>query len=192
MKYIRRFLWFVAKRLLLVSILFSILILTFYISMNAANIYILLDDGMAARAKSILTREDAQELTNFFTDDFLAHDDALNLGLSAESPYVNYNIADYDSSVSLEWVWTWPWEDTAQATIVYRLSGIKGSVVSGKSALVKSGALSETPPEWQTWRYDMTLLRTNGQWKIAGMRQTQYILDATPAPVATLSPAREG
>ena len=63
MKYIRRLFWFLARKLLLVSVVFSALVLTFYIAMNAANIYILLDDGMEMRANAILTREDAQELT---------------------------------------------------------------------------------------------------------------------------------
>ena len=188
MKYIRRLFWFLARKLLLISVVFSALVLTFYIAMNAANIYILLDDGMEMRANAILTREDAQELTNFFTDDFLAEDEALNLGLSSESPYINYNITDFDSSVSLEWVWTWPWEDTAQATIVYRVKDIKGSVVSGKSALVKNGVISANPPAWQSWRYEMTFYRQNGHWKIAGMKQTQYIADPTPAPKTTYTP----
>jgi hypothetical protein len=30
----------------------------------------------------------------------------------------------------------------------------------------------------------MTLLKENGQWKIAGMTQTQVILEPTPAPAS--------
>lgn len=188
MKYIRRILWFVASRLLMFSIIASVLILAFYLSMNAANIMILLDDGMELRTQVILTREDADELNNYFRKDFLESDEALNLGLSAESPYINYKITGFESDVTLEWVWSWPWEDTATATIVHRVPVIKGSVVAGKTALVKSGVLSADPPVWQGGRYTMTLYRVDGQWKIAGMTQTQIILEPTPSPMPTVSP----
>lgn len=188
MKYVRRFLWFFASKLLLFSLISALLILAFYISMNAANIYILLSDGMKQRTSVILTREDPEYLNNFFRKDFLDNDEALHIGLSNESPYLNYKITGFESQVQLEWIWSWPWEDVAQATIVYRVNNIKGSVVSGKSALVKSGQLSATPPVWQGGRYQMEMYRVNGQWKIAGMRQTQIIVDTTPAPKPTLSP----
>ncbi len=188
MKYIRRFLWFVASKLLIFSLIAALLILAFYLAMNAANIYVLLSDGMKERTNVILTREDPDYLNEFFRKEFLDNDEALRIGLSPESPYMNYKITGFESEVTLEWVWSWPWEDVAQATIVYRANNIKGSVVSGKSALVKSGKLSATPPAWQGGRYNMELYRVNGQWKIAGMRQTQVIVDTTPAPKPTLSP----
>ena len=188
MKYIRRVLWFFASRLLIFSVIASVLILAFYLSMNASNIYILLSDGMRQRTEVILTREDPESLNSFFRADFLKSDEALALGLSSQSPYVNYKITDFESSVKLEWIWSWPWEDTAQATIVYRVPVIHGSVVSGKTALVKSGVLTSTPPVWQGGRYSMTLYRVNGQWKIAGMKQTQIILEPEPTPAPTLSP----
>ena len=188
MKYIRRVLWFVASRLVIFSVIASVLILAFYLSMNAANIYILLSDGMRQRTEVILTREDPETLNSFFRADFLKGDEALALGLSSSSPYSNYKITDFESNVKLEWIWSWPWEDTAQATIVYRVPVIHGSVVSGKTALVKSGVLTSTPPVWQGGRYSMTLYRVNGQWKIAGMKQTQIILEPEPTPAPTLSP----
>lgn len=188
MKYIRRFLWFFASRLLIFSVIAAVLILAFYISMNAANIYVLLSDGMKQRTEVILTRQNGDSLKNFFRDEFLINDEALKVAYSANSPYLNYNITDFDSEVSLEWIWSWPWEDVAQATIVYRVPSIKGTVVSGKSALVSSGQLSAQPPAWHGGRYEMELYRVNGQWKIAGMRQTQVIVDATPEPKPTLSP----
>lgn len=187
-KYIRRILWFVASRLLIFSVVASVLILAFYLSMNATNIYILLNDGMRQRTHVILTREEPEALNSFFRADFLDSDEALALGLSSQSPYVNYKITGFESSVKLEWIWSWPWEDTAQATILYRVPSIQGSVVSGKSALVKSGVLSATPPVWQGGRYNMMLYRVGGQWKIAGMKQTQIILEPTATPAPTLSP----
>ncbi|MEA4897934.1 hypothetical protein ACH6CV_03670 [Bacillota bacterium Meth-B3] len=190
MKFVRRFLWFIASRLLIFSVIVSVLILAFYLAMNTANIYILLSDGMKLRTQVVLTRQDAEDLPSFFRDDFLSSDQALAVGFSDQSPYRNYKVTSFDSDVKLEWVWSWPWEDVAQATMVHRVSAIRGSVLSEKAALVKSGVLPASPPAWQGGRYKMTLHRAGGRWKIAGMTQTQVILEPTPAPTPAPAPAQ--
>ena len=188
MKYIRRFLSFVASRMVILSIVVALLILAFYLAMNTANIYILLNDGMTARTSVILTREDADELTNYFTNDFLLNDETLNIGLSDSSPYIDYNITDFTYKLSLEWVWAWPWEDSATATIVERVPKITGSVLSSKSDLVKDGTLSSTPPSWYGGRYTVKLVRIEGSWKIDKLIQTQLIIEeTTDAPEMTSS-----
>ena len=183
MKYLRRLLWFIASRMIMFSVIISLLILTFYLAMNTANIYILLDDGMKLRTSVILTREDANELRNFFTDDYLNQDQVLNVGLSLDSsPYADYNITDYNHILSLEWMWSWPWEDRAQATIVERVTNITGTVLAERESRLKNGLISSTPPIWNGGRYQVTLIRQNGQWKIARCDQTKVILESVPTP----------
>lgn len=189
MKYLRRLLWFVATRLILFSVIFALLVLAFYLAMDTTNIYLLLDDGMRARASVILTREDAGELNSYFTANFLHQDEALAIGLSDQSPYIDYDIADFSYELTMEWMWAWPWENTATATIVERVPKIAGTVVSEKKSLVTSGALSAAPPSWYGGRYQVTLTRVNGQWKIDGLTQTQLIIEPTPTPVPTPVPA---
>lgn len=191
MKYVRRLLWFAATRLLMVVVIVALLTMAFYMCMNASNIYILLEDGMELRAQAILTREGADELPNFFRDEFLSADQALNIGLSDQSPYMDYNITGFDHVISMEWVWSWPWENTAEAVIVERVPRIDGKVVSSKSAQVKEGTLSANPPSWQGGRYRVKLYRAGGRWKIASLTQTQIIIEPTPAPTAapTATPA---
>ena len=187
MRYIRRFLWFVASKMLIFSLIAALLILAFYLAMNAANIFVLLSDGMKERTNVILTRENPDYLNEFFRKEFLDNDEKLRVGLSPESDYLNYRITGFESSVTLEWVWSWPWEDEAQATIVHRVTDIRGSVLSSKSSLVRTGKITAQPPGWQGGRYDVELYRVNGQWKIAGMRQTQVIVESPP-PQPTISP----
>ena len=139
MKYIRRLLWFVATRLAAISVIVGLLVLVFYLAMNTANIYLLLSDGMKLRTEVILTREDAEELTSFFTDEFLINDETLAIGLSQQSPYVDYNVDSFNYEMTMEWMWAWPWENTATATIVERVPRIVGSVRTSSKALVKSG-----------------------------------------------------
>ena len=47
MKYIRRLVWFIASRLLIFTICVSVLLCAFYMCMNTANVYIVLNDGLA-------------------------------------------------------------------------------------------------------------------------------------------------
>ena len=182
MKYIRRLLWFVATRLVIISVIVGLLTLVFYLAMNTANIYLLLSDGMKLRTEVILTREDAEELTSFFTDEFLLGDETLEIGLSQQSPYVDYNIDTFNYEMTMEWMWAWPWDNTATATIVERVPRIVGSVRTSSKSLVKSGAITANPPAWYGGRYNVTLQRINGQWKIAGLQQTQLIIEPTPVP----------
>ena len=182
MKYIRRLLWFVATRLVMISVIVGLLTLVFYLAMNTANIYLLLSDGMKLRAEVILTRDNAEELTSFFTDEFLLSDETLEIGLSEQSPYVDYNIDTFNYELTMEWMWAWPWENTATATIVEKVPRIVGSVRTSSKSLVTAGTITSTPPPWYGGRYTVTLQRIGGQWKIAGLHQTQLMIAATPVP----------
>lgn len=188
MKYISRLLWHIATRLIIFSVVIGLLILAFYLAMDTSNIYILLKDGMQQRASVILTQKNADTLTNFFTNEFLMDDETLSIGLSDQSPYVNYSVSGFTYQLSMESMWAWPWDSTATATIVEKIPKINGKVKSGKSSLVESA----TPPAWYGGRYVVTLRRIGGQWKIAGLRQTQIIVEATPEPTATPVPAEAG
>jgi hypothetical protein len=187
-KYIRRFMWFVSSRLALFTLIAGVLVFSFYTCLNISNIFILLNDGMQARASVILTRENPEQLNNYFRAEFLSSDQALNTALGPSSPYVDYNISDFDYKLSVESAWCWPWQDTATATIVERIPKISGKVVSSRADDVKSGSLSANPPGWQGGRYEVTLYRANGQWKVAGLRQTQIIVEPTPTPAPTAAP----
>ncbi len=178
MKYIRRLLWFIASRLIILSVVIGLLILAFYLAMDTSNIFLLLKDGMQQRASVILTRQGADALTSYFTGEFLMSDETLNIGLSESSPYSNYNITGFTYDLSMESMWAWPWDDTATATIVERVPRINGRVLSSRAKQVSS----ETPPSWYGGRYVVTLRRIGGQWKIAGLRQTEIIVEPTPTP----------
>jgi len=191
LKYLRRLLWFTASRLLIVTFCAALVTLAFYMAMNTANIYILIADGMEARASMILTRESSSDLDNYFRDEFIAEDETLRIALSDCSPWIDYNITDYDYELGMQWMWTWPWEDTATATITETIDGITGRVVAESQTLVNQGVISATPPAWQGGEYDVVLYRANGRWRIAGLKQTRIIVAETPVPEITAAPAQE-
>lgn len=182
MKYLRRFLGFLAGRLVVISIVCVLMILAFYMALNTSNIYILLSDGMQERANVILTGENPEELNGFFESDYLAQDETLNIALSGRSPYQYYRVTAFNYEMSMEWMWAWPWEDSAEATIVETVPRIVGNVRSEYKSQAKEGSIPSAPPEWVGGRYTVTLKRTNGVWRIAGLKQTQIIVNPTPVP----------
>ena len=176
MKYIRRFLWFIASRMLIFSFCAALITLMFFVAFNMANIYILLKDGMEARAAMILTQDSPTSLDAYFRDEFLADDDALIIALSDQSPYLDYSISGYDYELRISRIWSWPWEDTATATVTETVNSITGSVVASSQQLANDGIIPGTPPEWTGGEYVVTLYRANGRWRIAGLRQTRAFL----------------
>lgn len=189
MKYLRRFLWYTASRLLVVTFCTALVLLAFFMAMNMSNIYILISDGMEARASMILTRESSIDLDNYFRDEFLAGDETLSIALSENSPWLDYSISDYDYELRVQWMWSWPWEDSATATISETITDITGKVVAESQSLVNDGTISATPPAWQGGEYTVTLYRANGRWRIAGLKQTKIYIEETPVPEITPTPA---
>lgn len=188
MKYIRRLMWFIASRMIILSVIAGLLTVAFYLPMNAGNIYVLLNDGMRARAAAVIMRENPAHVNNFFTRKFLEEDGVLTVGLSKDSPYLNYTIKSFDHQLTMGWMWSWFWEDTAQAEIIERVPRIEGSIKSEKNQLVKDGLLPATPPKWNGGRYRAVLVRNAGQWMIASLTLLEVIEEPDPTPTITPTP----
>ncbi len=168
---LRRFIWYLASRLLLVIVLLGLFTVTFYFAMNATNVYIVLKDGMAKRAQVIMMDEKATELNKFFQSSYLQRDENLLLALDDKSPYQYYTIRGIDHRLELTWMWCWPWESTARAEFVERIPRIDGRVNRTYTDAAKQlyGENYETPPKWQAGRYSVTLVKENNQWHIKGI-----------------------
>lgn len=176
-KYLRRFVWYLATRLMLLTALLALMTVAFYYSMNATNIYIVLKDGMAKRAQVIMLEDDRQELSKYFQNSFLDRDEPLLLAKQGNSPYSNYTIRGIDHRLDMEWMWCWPWEDTAKADLTEQIPRIDGRVKSGSREAVKSANGEEglSPPKWQSAKYRAVLTRENGQWRIKSLTLLETI-----------------
>lgn len=175
MRYLRRFLWYIAKHLLGITVLFGALIITFYMAMNTANITILLQDGMALRAQVIMMDREPEELTKYFQPEFVALDTALNIERE-ESPYADYTINGIDHRIQMEWMWCWPWEELARADFVESVPKIDGRIKSGLRAEVEQeDPMRLNPPAWTTARYRATLVRDGGHWKIESLKLVETL-----------------
>lgn len=173
MLYLRRMIWFIASRLVLLCVLAGMAVCGFFMAMNLSNIYIILDEGMEKRAEVILTREDAEELNKYFHYDFLNADEALAGAFSGVSAYDDYTITDFEYDLTVEKLWAWPWDSYASCTIVERIPSITGKALSSRA-----NEVSETIPKWQGGRYNVTLVKENGYWKIKGMQQIAVLMES--------------
>ena len=109
MRYLRRLIWFIASRLLVILLVLGLLTVAFYFSMNATNIYIIIKDGMARRAQVIMMDEPVSQLDNYFSSSWIARDDWLQSALNNVDPYRDCTVTGFDHRVSLQRVWCWPW-----------------------------------------------------------------------------------
>lgn len=171
MLYIRRLIWFIASRLLIVCILSGMLVCGFFMALNMANIYVILDEGLEKRVEVILTREEAEELNKYFHYDFLNADPALAGAFDGTSVYDDYNVTAFDYEMNIEKLWAWPWDQYATCTVTEQVSGITGKVISSRASEV-----SPEIPDWQGGRYNLTLVKENGLWKVIGMQQTAILM----------------
>ena len=173
MQYIRRFIWSVAKFLIVLCVLLGMLSCGFFMGMNLANIYVVVEDGMEKRTDVMLTRAQGEELNKYFSSEFLIADPALVGARNGQSAYVDYNITGYDYDLTIERLWAWPWDDYANCTVVERVPNIRGNVIASRRAEISSRI-----PKWAGGRYELTLQKVEGQWKIVGMKQLNTLLEA--------------
>ena len=90
MRILKRFLNFIASRMFFLTVISALLIMSFYLAMNTANIWVLIDDGLTARASVVLMGEDSSDLSKYFKQEFISQDPVLQVGLSDTSPYKDY------------------------------------------------------------------------------------------------------
>ena len=177
MRILKRLLSFVASRMFFLTVISALLVISFYLAMNTANIWVLIDDGLSARAAVVLMDDEPAELSKYFRQEFISQDAVLRIGASDTSPYRDYEIRGFDHRVRMEWVWSWPWEDVARAEVVESIPAIDGTIRSSRreAALAAGGEARLSPPKWTTSRYRVTLTRTGGRWMISNLQLIEQI-----------------
>ena len=177
MKYLRRLVWYLSSRLLILFCVLGLMTMAFYFSMNATNIYIILKDGMAKRAQVVMMGAQ-EDLSLYFSSAYLDRDALLLQARNGQSEYQNYySITGFDHRISLDWFWCWPWEDSARATITERIPAIDGKVKSSAREAAAATGLSLAAPKWQTTQYTVLLSRDNGQWHIRNLTVARTITE---------------
>ena len=179
MKQMRRFIWYLASRLLLILCVFSLCVVTVYYAMNATNISIVIKDGMAKSAQVIMMNESSAELTKFFQGSYLQRDENLQLAIDGKSPYSYYTVRGIDHRLKMTWMWCWPWDSTARVSFTETIPRIDGRVnaKNAEAARALYGESYESPPRWQGGRYTAILVKENGQWHIRSIALVEALKD---------------
>ena len=176
MKYLRRLIWFISSRLLILCCVLGLMAMAFYFSMNATNIYIILKDGMAKRAQVVMMGEEI-DLDAYFSSACQERDAQLSDARNGLSPYQNYySITGFDHRITLNSFWCWPWDDTARVVITERIPAIDGKLRSATRELALTSGYEQTP-QWQSGQYTVLLGRENGQWHIKNLVLTRVITE---------------
>ena len=176
MKYLRRGIWYLASRLLVICLVFGLIITVFYYAMNLTNIQIIVKDGMAGRAKYIMgISTDRNVLTKYFQNSYLDSDSEIAAVPQEKSPYANYNIRGIDHRLDMGFLWVWPWENAVRVNITERIPRIDGRVKGLKAdeVIAQQGQDAIYPPDWPEMTYRALLVRENGQWKIRNLTPVQ-------------------
>ena len=174
MKYLRRGIWYIAGRLLVICLVLGLMITVFYYTMNLSNIQIVLKDGMAGRAKYVMgVSTDRSELEKFFQAAYLDSDSLVIATDQGVSPYADYNIRGIDHRLDMSFFWIWPWENNVRVDITERIPRIDGRVKGLKAdeVIAAQGEGAVYPPDWPEAAYRVQRTRENGQWKIRTMNQ---------------------
>ena len=176
MKYLRRGIWYLASRLLVICLVFGLIITVFYYAMNLTNIQIIVKDGMAGRAKYIMgISTDRNVLTKYFQNSYLDSDPDIAAVPQEKSPYANYNIRGIDHRLDMGFLWVWPWENAVRVNITEKIPRIDGRVKGLKAdeVIAQQGQDAIYPPDWPEMTYRALLVRENGQWKIRNLTPAQ-------------------
>lgn len=179
MKYTLRFVWYVLRIVIVTAAAFAILVVAFFIAMDSANVYVIVTDGMKARATQALLPGQTQtvELKDFFTDSFLQRQPAIDT-----SKYVSFALTAIDYKLDVESLWCKPWQNTATVTVVESIPKMTYTEPSD----VQEGKEKPVLPQWQRARYKIFCVRRNDAWRIDSIEKVEDLLpEPTPTPEPT-------
>ncbi|NMA94771.1 MAG: hypothetical protein GX974_01875 [Clostridiales bacterium] len=159
-----KLLGYFTKRLTAIIFVIVVLIMATFIAYDCANIYVILEEGMALRADAVLSDAESTLLDKFFTQSFLNSDKLLNSG-----QYEDFDISSYDYKVKIKKVWAWPWRKNAEATIQEIVFDIYGKPKNAEQDEKREGEESPPPvfiPRWENGEKLVNLKKVNHRWII--------------------------
>lgn len=176
---VRRFGWYL--------LILFLLIFAFFFSMNYMTINTLVQDSFLLRANVIMQGEDKSELTNVFSKTFLQNDAKLESTI-----YDDYNIMNFIYEMNVGFTLIFPWQNEVKVIATERVPYIAGELSTTDTS---NAGTESNVPEWQDGIYAITLVRSDGNWKITKM-ETLKLLDkekpitqASPVPSASANPS---
>ncbi len=159
-EYVLRALSFTLGQVILVICIGLSIAFAFSVGRDYMNINVLIKDGLYRRACVITMGDDSGVVSKVFTHAFLEKDAQLYSDV-----YEKYVIRSINHQTFTEFVVVLPWQSEVQVTAVERVPIINGEL---PAELLQPGE-EPTPPEWQDGKYEITLVKVEGNWKIDKM-----------------------
>ena len=150
---VRRSIWFVLRAVLMISVLLGLAYAVFTEAMYVMNMYIVTTEGMELRADTVLKNGSRTELTQYFTEDFIAHDELL-----ASGAYLDYAVESYDYRYTLKGFSVFPWSSVGSIGYIERIPTLNAAPISDE---VQGHA-----PAWVSMNYKVNLKKVEGRWLI--------------------------
>ena len=178
MKYIVRFIIFIAKKAVVILLILGMVTTAFTCAMNLANMFILLSDGMEYRANVILGNKDEAELGKYFSHDYIDNDEMLY-----NSPYGRYKLNGSSYSLNVKGLWAWPWQTTCNAVVEERVI-LEGSLRSEYKTQEQIDQKEDIPaPYWENRKLTVTLRKqSDSSWIITRIEEVEALPAATARP----------
>lgn len=168
----RKSIWYVLRTLLVGVALVVAALYMFIGAMHVSNIYVLVTEGMEKRAACILEGGSVNELTEYFTEEFVARDAALYDGA-----YGDYTITNFVYKLDVDSLMVLPWDTSASMKVRERMLSLSGTPHEGVDADAK-------PPAWTPVRYSVKLKRIQERWYISDI----ILLEQNPAEAVKPTP----
>ena len=168
----RKSIWYVLRTLLVIVALVVAALYVFIGAMHVSNIYILVSEGMEKRAACILEGGSVNELTEYFTEDFVAKDAALYDGA-----YSGFTITNFIYMLDVSSLMVLPWDTSASMKVTERMLSLSGTPNDGTPE-------DEKPPAWTPMRYSVKLKRIDERWYISDI----ILLEENPAQAVKPTP----
>lgn len=157
---------FVLKKIIIIAVIAGLCIAGFLMCMNAANFYVLLNDGFKERADVIIYGKDTEEMSKYFSSYFMASDSYKELS----ERYKLYDIYSYGYKLNIRGLTAWPWASRTEVYIdeaVYSMDGEIDTANMSKEEAREQGIYE--PPAWKNGTYKVVLIKQEGRWYIDEM-----------------------
>ena len=168
---------YIARTIVLVFCGVMLCLLAFISCARLANLYILVNEGMALRIECILQDGAREELDNYFTPECIAYD-----GRLLDTTYQPYTVSSYNYVLDFSRIQVWPWLRDLSVDVLEQADRIVGTANS--NAVDPDSA----PPPWTPIRYRLTATRVKGSWRISSI--TTLTVDPKIDPLPTADPDR--
>lgn len=168
---------YVARTIALVFFGVMLCVLSFASCARLANLYILVNEGMALRIQCILQDGPREELDNYFTAECIAAD-----GRLYDATYQPYTVSSYNYMLDFSRIRVWPWLGDLTVDVLEQADHIVGTA--------NSNAVDpdSDPPAWTPIRYRLTASKVKGSWRISAI--TTLTVDPKIDPLPTSDPER--